>query len=119
MSVMMLDLSKDQGPDPTARMHECISSLARAGDGEARYNLLQFFVTPTGEQLSGKAHTKYPRVLLQQILPDGFLAAEFRGSLAKELLVLKQAPETFDHCPAVRDRNHITRFNVIFNKSGN
>ena len=106
----MLNFSEDQGPNLSARMHKRISSLARAADRETSNDLFKFFFTPASKDLSGKADTENPRILLQKILPYRFFSPTERvGCIFKELRIFKKTPKTFYYCLAMRDRWDVAR----------
>ena len=86
----MLNLGKDHGPDSTVGSHDRVGSLAGAADGEARYNLFQFFIAPTSQELPSETNAEDPRILLQELLPYLFFRPTERfGVIAKELCIFK------------------------------
>ena len=100
---MVLDFSKDQGPDLATCMHKRISALSGSADRETRHNLLKLVRTPASEELSSKANAQDPRVILKKALPYGFFpSAKLLGRFTEKLRISEQATEPFYYRPAAR-----------------
>ena len=118
MGLMVLDLSENHGPNPAIGAHERIGSFARPADRKTRNHLLKLLPAPAGQQLSRQTDSEDPGVFFQEALPDCFfLTVEGFSFGSKELRVLKEPPESFNHRSAMSDRYNVTCGHVFLNES--